>query len=829
MRMGICGQLNYKSLLQYVDNFRVELYLKDIELQRRKALGQFFTPIEVAQQMVKSLDLVPKRIRIIDPGAGAGMLSAALVSHLLSSEKHDIEQLEIVAYEVDRNFAVYLGKTFQMCRLLCEQRNVKFSYVIYNLDFIQGAISLVNRNNRFDIAILNPPYKKINSGTAEWKMLRKHNIPSSNLYTAFMTLATILLKKGGQLLSISPRSFCNGPYFLPFRRALLSQMSIVSVHLYNSRTRAFEDDKVLQENIILQAVKKLDCKKVKITSSDGPLDTDFCTQELKAEEVVSFRDRNLVIYLARNKTERKVNEIIRALDCDLADLNLNISTGPVVEFRSRDLLRMSYELGSVPLLQPAHLKTGFVKWPIDGLKKPSAIQASANTDKLLVKNEFYVLVKRFTSKEQRRRLTAAVLNPSHLNFDKVGIENHLNYFHRNGSGLPCNLAKGLAIYLNSTIVDQYFRTFSGHTQVNATDLRNLKYPSSYLLEQIGQKVGDSFPSQECVDQYVQGVLDMHDDGFSSDAQTKIEDALQILKAINVPRGQQNTRSALTLLALLNIKPNDDWASASSPMRRITEMMEFFSTHYSFTYAPNTRETVRRQTIHQFWQMGIVIHNPDNPDRPVNSPYYCYQVSESFLEVVRSFRAPNWENKLTIFRITENDKLTSLENRKRTMLKIPVTLPDGSSVELSSGGQNELIKSIVEEFCPRFAKGGEILYLGDAGEKLDESQINCFQGLGINLDKHGKSPDVIVYMSKENWLILIEAVTSHGPIDRKRQNELRDLFSKGDAGLIFVTAFQSRKSMIKFLNDISWETEVWIANAPDHLIHFDGERFLGPYL
>jgi len=826
--MHLNGQLDHHSLLQYVDNFRVELF-RDCDIRsRRKSLGQFFTPVEVAQQMAQSLDSFPNRIRVIDPGAGAGMLSAALVSRILSVESAKVQELEIVAYEIDPVALRYLAKTFQMCRLLCERKQLKFTYAIYGRDFIRDAIRLINTDRRFDVAIMNPPYRKIKSGSDEWKLLREHSVPHSNLYTAFMTLATILLKRGGQLISITPRSFCNGPYFLPFRRALLSQMTIASVHVYNSRTQAFEDDRVLQENIILQAVKSQERASVKITSSAGPRDRDISIQEVGAEEVVSLRDRNLVIHLARNMGERKVNEIMRARECDLADLNISISTGRVVEFRSKDLLRMPFDLHSVPLLLPAHLVNGYVKWPLAGFKKPSAIDNSANADKLLIKNDFYVLVKRFTSKEQRRRLTAAVLDPNYLDFDKIGIENHLNYFHRNGSGLSSSLAKGLAAYLNSSIVDQYFRLFSGHTQVNATDLRNLRYPDAHLLEQIGEKIGDGFANQEHIDQHVLGVLGMQDEGISSDAQTKIDDALQILKAINVPRGQQNTRSALTLLALVDIKPDDDWADASAPLRRITEMMDFFSNYYGITYAPNTRETVRRQTIHQFWQMGIVIHNPDDPDRPVNSPYYCYQVTESFLEVVRSYRTPTWENKLTLFRIIENDKLTTLEERKRTMSMIPVILPDGSSVKLSSGGQNELIKSVVEEFCPRYAKGGEVLYLGDAGEKLDDVQIQRLQDLGINLDKHGKAPDVIVYLEQKNWLILIEAVTSHGPIDRKRQNELKDLFAKGGPGLILVTAFQTRQAMTKYLSEISWETEVWIADAPDHLIHFDGERFLGPY-
>lgn len=827
--MKMLGLLNHQSLLQYVDNFRIEIFRLNADRERdRKRLGQFFTPIEVAQQMTRLLDTFPPKLRVVDPGAGAGMLSAALIAHLLSKENLVTSEIEIVAYELDRNAATYLAKTFAMCRELCRQRGIKLHYVIYNKDFIDAAISQLQGNSRYDIAILNPPYRKIRSGSKEWKKLRKNNLPHSNLYAAFVTLAAILLKRRGKLLSITPRSFCNGPYFLPFRKALLSQVSIGRVHIYNSRIKAFSTDDVLQENVILCAEKSCNHAEVRITSCDGPLDRDISVQRVRSEELVDLRDRNLFIYLARNRYERRIYESMRKFKYNIHDLDINVSTGRVVDFRARDLLRMPNDPGSVPLILPAHLLDGFVKWPIHRSRKPSAIHKNSNEKKLLLPNDCYVLVKRFTAKEQKRRLTAAVLDPGRINFNHVGIENHLNYFHQNGSGLPMDLAKGLAAYLNSTMVDQFFRLFSGHTQVNATDLRNLKYPDSRALTAIGKRIGDAFPIQETLDHIIREELHMPEDFTSSQMKARVDDALEILRGVNVPKAQQNIRSALTLLSLVGIKPSNEWSEASAPLLRIKDMMDFFSAHYDTEYAPNTRETVRRYTIHQFWQMGIVVHNPDEPNRPINSPNYCYQIADSFLELVRSFGSPMWDDKLTFFKIVAGEKLNSLHSPKRTMQTIPVTLPDGSFVNLTAGGQNALIKSVIEQFCPRFASGGEVLYLGDAGDKLNDSQIRRFRDLGIELDRHGKSPDVILYLKRENWLILIEAVTSHGPIDQKRHNELRDLFSKGSAELVFVTAFPSRRAMTKFLNDISWETEVWIADAPDHLIHFDGERFLGPY-
>ena len=825
--MQIHGVLNHENLLQYVDNFRIELSLSDVAKTHRKNLGQFFTPIEVAQQMLQPLDSLPEKVRVLDPGAGAGILSAAVFTRIVSSRPIHVREIEFVAYEVDANVLPFLRKTLEMCASLSARMGINFKYTIHMVDFIGAATSCLYTAEKFDLAILNPPYGKIKSGSRQWHLLKNHGIPRSNLYAAFMTLAAIQLKGGGRLVSITPRSFCNGPYFLPFRRAFLSQMSLSHVHLYTSRNKAFGDDGVLQENIILCAKKSQERDNVSITSSDSPLDKDISTQILKHDELVNASDQNLVVHLVRNSNEREVSRLVNAFKCSLRDLDINVSTGRVVDFRARHLLRRPNAAGSVPLLLPSNLVNGYIQWPIARSKKLSAIDFEGSKDKLLVPTDNYVLVKRFSSKEQKRRLTAAILEPKYLESGFVGIENHLNYFHRNGAGLAPDLARGLAVYLNSSVVDQYFRLFSGHTQVNATDLENLKYPDLSRLERMGERVGNVFPRQTQLDQIMLEELEMQEPALTS-VQLKIDQSLDILRAIGVPREQQNRRSALTLLALVDVTPNDDWSAASAPLRTITEMMEYFSSHYGTTYAPNTRETVRRQTIHQFWEMGLVSHNPDKPDRPTNSPYYCYQITEPFLRLARNFASSSWDSELTRFRIELDANLKILDGRKRSMQKIPVIFPDGSIVSILAGGQNALIKRIVEEFCPRFAKGGEILYLGDAGDSLREDQIRRFEELGIRLDRQGKKPDVVVYLEAKDWLILIEAVTSHGPIDQKRQNELRQLFSSCTAGLVYVTAFESRRAMTKHLRNISWETEVWIAESPDHLIHFDGKRFLGPY-
>lgn len=311
------------------------------------------------------------------------------------------------------------------------------------------------------------------------------------------------------------------------------------------------------------------------------------------------------------------------------------------------------------------------------------------------------------------------------------------------------------------------------------------------------------------------------------AEQKIKEALEILKMLGFPRQQQNERSALTLLSLLNLKPDDAWENASGPLISITPMIEFFAVHYGKRYAPNTRETVRRQTVHQFMQAGMIVPNPDKPLRPTNSPKAVYQIEPSALRLLREFGKPDWGSHLRTY-LRAVKTLKKLYARERDMCRIPVKLPKGREISLSPGGQNVLIKRIIDDFCPLFTPGGHVIYVGDTEMKWAYFDSDALKELAIEIEEHGKMPDVVVHHVEKNWLVLIEAVTSHGPVNPKRRQELKNLFAGSKVGIVYVTAFLNRKNMMKYLDEISWETEVWIAETPTHLIHFNGERFLGPY-
>lgn len=308
---------------------------------------------------------------------------------------------------------------------------------------------------------------------------------------------------------------------------------------------------------------------------------------------------------------------------------------------------------------------------------------------------------------------------------------------------------------------------------------------------------------------------------------KIREALALLAALEAPHEQRNERSALTLLALADLTPRGSWGDSQSPRRRITEMMDWMRAHYGADYAPNTRETIRRQTIHQFVQMGIVAENPDAPERPINSPKWCYQLTPPAVEILRTFGQSDFHERVLKFLETGHGG-QAFTPRHRDLPSLPVRLPDDDVITLSSGGQNALIRLVIERFCPRFVPGGKALFIGDASGKNVIDGAKALRELGVELPERGKAPDLIVHDRKRSWLIVVEAVTSHGPIDQKRKNELETLLASCRIGLVFVTAFPDRKTFSRFQAAIAWETDVWIAEAPEHLIHFNGERFLGPY-
>ncbi|EMV5798057.1 restriction endonuclease [Escherichia coli] len=313
----------------------------------------------------------------------------------------------------------------------------------------------------------------------------------------------------------------------------------------------------------------------------------------------------------------------------------------------------------------------------------------------------------------------------------------------------------------------------------------------------------------------------------SSVDDKLQQAYNILIQLGMPRPQLNERTALCLLCLVDVRPDTPWSEASNPLVGITPIMDWSRQHYGKDYAPNTRETFRRQSMHQFVDAGICLYNPDKPDRPVNSPKAVYQIEPNLLQVLRTYGTAQYEPMLQAY-LQERQTLAQMYAREREMAMIPLQLPDGQTIQLSAGDHSQLIKDIVLDFGARYVPGGVLVYAGDTGNKHGFFDVELLASLGVRLDNHGKLPDVVIYNPEKNWLFLIESVTSHGPVDHKRYGELTALFANCTAGLVFVSAFPDSKTYAKYSSVIAWETEVWIADAPTHMIHFNGSRFLGPY-
>ncbi len=314
---------------------------------------------------------------------------------------------------------------------------------------------------------------------------------------------------------------------------------------------------------------------------------------------------------------------------------------------------------------------------------------------------------------------------------------------------------------------------------------------------------------------------------SAQRKQRLQESIDALTALKFGPKQRNETAAYTLLALLDLKADMPWDLAQAPLRGITPIIDFVAEFYKKPYAPNTRETIRDDAVKFFVEEGLLLRNPDDPDRPTNSGKTVYQIEPAALALLRAFGTSSWDRALVTY-LESKEEIKREILRKREVARVPVTLPDGTSVALSPGGQNPLIKAIIEEFCSIYTPGGHVLYIGDTENKFVHLETTALEALGVVLDPAAKIPDVVIHYPKKNWLLLIEAVTSAGPVDGKRRSELKKLFAASKAGLVFVTAFETRRAMQSFASQIAWESEVWVAENPEHLIHFNGERFLGPY-
>lgn len=445
---------------------------------RQSQLGQYFTPEGIATFMAGMFGPLPPKVRLLDPGAGSGALTAAFIAKVRETGYRGSIQAD--AFEKDDHVLPDLKSAMKALD------GHKVTTEVHARDFVRSAATAIKlgRGDRYTHCIMNPPYMKIGTGSEARNFLRAIGLETVNMYSGFVGLALDLVTAGGELVAIIPRSFCNGPYYQPFRQFIFKRAAITHIHLFESRNKAFKSDGVLQENIIIHLKRDQPQGDVKISTSGDGTFSDYAESSYEFDKIVYPDDDEQFIHIPTGGADELLAS--HAFAHKLSDLGLSVSTGPVVDFRLRGAMCAPEDKGAVPLLYSSHFLNDDLVWPKENFKKSNAIRRDASTEKWFYPNGFYSVIRRFSSKEERRRIVANLLDPAKLPpFEVIGFENHLNVIHQGKRPLPEDVARGITVFLNATAVDLYFRRFNGHTQVNATDLRTMRFPSLAAIKKLG--------------------------------------------------------------------------------------------------------------------------------------------------------------------------------------------------------------------------------------------------------------------------------------------------------------------------------------------------------
>ncbi|MDY0150690.1 MAG: Eco57I restriction-modification methylase domain-containing protein [Candidatus Cloacimonas sp.] len=459
-------------------------------VSHKSDFGQYFTPGEVAMFMAEMFpDAKGSDIRLLDPGAGIGGLACAFTLNM--NERVEGLHYNIDCYEIDDKVFVKLANNLHDLSSFAD-----VEYAVFHEDFIEKAVDHLLQFNKpkYTHVILNPPYKKMHSSSNHRKLLRLVDIEVVNLYSAFVSMSLELLQNDGYLVAIIPRSFCNGTYYLPFRKHILANAVIRRIHLFESRNSIFKNDSVLQENIIIMLQKSDTIDKVEVSYSKDQSVGNSISKHIDYQDIVDLNSWELIIKIPHETTNS-----FPIVETSFKQLGIMVSTGPVVDFRNREYINSETTDMSIPLIYPQNIHRFQVLWPSDkGLQ--ASIILNSETKKQLYETGFYVVVRRFSSKEEKRRIVAGLVDPEDYKTGYLAFENHLNVFHNCGKGLETEIAYGLLVYLNSEGFDHEFRVFSGHTQVNVSDLKRMTYPSLSQLKELGVRLQKSkFNYQEFED------------------------------------------------------------------------------------------------------------------------------------------------------------------------------------------------------------------------------------------------------------------------------------------------------------------------------------------
>lgn len=456
-----------------------DVYRKETTEKHRKKYAQYFTPPNIAEFMGQLGDFVQDEIKILEPGAGFGILSISLLNHLI--HQRYVKRIELSLYEKDDSLHEPLHLIFSTAKRVINNTGIEFEYYI-NSDFLLADIE----ENSFDCVISNPPYFKLGKKDDYSILFKEYVHGQPNIYTFFMILASKIIKSEGFMIFITPRSFCSGKYFQKFRRWFLDQISIDRIHSFISRKDNFGKDHVLQENIIIKYSKKDQNLNISISCSNGGDMEEISYIDVDSELVIHDSNKK-IIRVPISEIDINLLKTLDGWKRTFSDTKYKVSTGPIVDFRKKEYLIEKYDEdneNSVQLFWLNSIRNYEVVHPVNN-GKPQAILDNEQTSKILRLRGNYVLIKRFTSKEQKKRVQAGILLEARIKSKKIGMDNKLNYIYIKGEKLSIEETYGISYFLNHDIIDRYFRILNGSTQVNAYDVKLLPFPDENTISRLG--------------------------------------------------------------------------------------------------------------------------------------------------------------------------------------------------------------------------------------------------------------------------------------------------------------------------------------------------------
>lgn len=481
---------------EYADRLGI-YYTKQVTQKHKKDSGQFFTPTPIAHLMASFCDLTGNCLRILDPGCGTAVLTCALVEHL-TEQNPNIEFIDLVAYETDPELIFFSQKTLSYLKKWLQLKGVSFQYLLHIHDFIlDNAKALQNTSQNqdsFDIIISNPPYFKLAKDDEKTIAAKELVSGQPNIYSIFMGIASKLLNENGELIFITPRSFASGNYFKAFRELFFNTVQIDKIHLFNSRKDTFNRDSVLQETVIVKAIKSdiNPNKQVTVSSSVGIKDIyEPTVKYFPSSELIDLNSKEKILHLPTNDKEESILDLVTSWENNLINYDIHISTGPVVSFRSWDFIQNNYENGTVflaPLFWLHNVNKMSLEWPITSKNKGQFIKIEPASKSLLIPNKNYILLRRFSTKDDKSRLIAAPYFCNYAKSNFIGVENKVNYIYRKKGHLERSEVAGLCALLNSELFDIYFQIFNGNVNVSATELREMRFPPINDIKEIGNKI-----------------------------------------------------------------------------------------------------------------------------------------------------------------------------------------------------------------------------------------------------------------------------------------------------------------------------------------------------